>query len=80
MLRNFFHFVDARHNLAYNKRGYYFLKETFNIKNAQLPLYVNFTSFIGIELYRRNNNKDEYSYNDFLTIKKMGICTWIIRI
>ena len=43
----------------------YFLKETFNIKNAKIPLYVNFTSFIGIELYRRNNNKDEYSYNDF---------------
>ena len=44
---------------------YYFLKETFNITKAKIPLYVNYTSFIGIELYRRNNNKDEYSYNDF---------------
>ena len=44
---------------------YYFLKETFNIRNAKSPLYVNFTSFIGIELYRKNNDKDEYNYNDF---------------
>ena len=44
---------------------YYFLKETFNIKNLKNPLYVNFTSFIAIELYRKNNNKDIYDYNDF---------------
>ena len=44
---------------------YYFLKETFNIKDIKIPIYVNFTSFIGIELYRKNNNKDEYNYNDF---------------
>jgi hypothetical protein len=35
---------------------YYFLKETFNIKNATNSLYVNFTSFITIELYRKNKN------------------------
>ena len=44
---------------------YYFLKETFNIKNMKSSLYVNFTSFIGIELYRKNNYMNEYSYNDF---------------
>ena len=44
---------------------YFFLKETFNIKEAKTPLYVNFTSFIGIELYRRNNDKNEYTKYDF---------------
>ena len=44
---------------------YYFLKETFNIENAKSPLYVNFTSFLGIELYRKNNDEDEYDYDDF---------------
>ena len=44
---------------------YYFLKETFNIKNAKSPLYVNFTSFLGIELYRKNNDEDKYNYDDF---------------
>ena len=44
---------------------YYFLKETFELENTKNSLYVNFTSFIGIELYRKNNNKDEYSENDF---------------
>ena len=44
---------------------YYFLKETFDIKNAKKSLYVNFTSFISIELYRKNNDNNEYTYNDF---------------
>ena len=44
---------------------YYFLKETFNIKNATNSLYVNFTSFITIELYRKNKNNEDYSLNDF---------------
>ena len=44
---------------------YYFMKETFNIKNAKNSLYTNFSSFIGIELYRKNNEKNEYTYKDF---------------
>ena len=44
---------------------YYFLKEIFGIKNAKDPLYVNFTSFIGIELYRKNKDDNEYSEKDF---------------
>ena len=44
---------------------YYFLKETFNIKNAKNSLYVNFTSFINIELYRKNNDDNEYNYDDY---------------
>jgi hypothetical protein len=44
---------------------YYFLKETFNIANAQNSLYVNFTSFIGIELYRNKNEDENITEEDF---------------
>ena len=44
---------------------YYFLKKVFDIKNANNSLYVNFTSFINIELYRKNNENNEYHENDF---------------
>ena len=44
---------------------YYFLKENFGLKNAKNSLYVNFTSFIGIELYRKNKDDNEYSEKDF---------------
>ena len=30
-----------------------------------LYMYVNFTSFIGIELYRKNKDDNEYSEKDF---------------
>ena len=44
---------------------YYFFKEIFGLKNAKNSLYVNFTSFIGIELYRKNKDDNEYSEKDF---------------
>ena len=44
---------------------YYFLKETFNIENAQNSLYVNFTSFIGVELYRNKNEDENITEEDF---------------
>ena len=43
----------------------YFLIQTFNIKNNQQYNYINFTSFISIELYRKNNPNNEYAKNDF---------------
>ena len=44
---------------------YYFLKENFDIKDAKNSLYVNFTSFIGVELYRKSNEKNEYTEKDY---------------
>ena len=44
---------------------YYFLKENFDLKDAKNSLYVNFTSFIGVELYRKNNEKNEYTNKDY---------------
>ena len=47
------------------KSLYYFLKENFDIKDAKNSLYVNFTSFIGVELYRKNNENNEYTNKDY---------------
>lgn len=44
---------------------YYFLKETFNIDDANNSLYVNFTSFIGIELYRNKREDEIIDKNNF---------------
>ena len=56
---------------------YYFFKENFNLEDAKNSLYVNFTSFIGVELYRKNNEKNEYTGKDyyiklFYDNKKLG--------
>ena len=41
------------------------MKENFDLKDAKNSLYVNFTSFIGVELYRKNNEKNEYTNKDY---------------
>ena len=44
---------------------YYFLKETFDLKNGKNSSFVNFTSFLGIELYKKNSDSNKNSEENY---------------